>query len=145
MAQSIFKGQAVSVEHLPFLDDDNLRSFIITYKVTDWKKGRGGPHAKLVRAVWCPKECTTATVMENLMRDNQERIYIALSPKRSLPNHALEQLPKDLDGSISICLRVDSMNAINIEYAHGSLMDHSQFMDLIIKTTELEKLPSIKP
>ncbi|WP_230529951.1 hypothetical protein [Microvirga roseola] len=128
-----------------FRDDDNLRFFIITYKVTDWKKGRGGSHAKLIRTVWCPKECDTAAVMENLMLDNQERIYIASSPKLHLSNHDLEQLPEDLDGSISICLRVNSMNVINIEYAHGSLMNHSQFMDLLIRTSELEKLPSIKP
>ncbi len=79
------------------------------------------------------------------MLDNQERIYIASSPKLHLSNHDLEQLPEDLDGSISICLRVNSMNVINIEYAHGSLMNHSQFMDLLIRTSELEKLPSIKP
>jgi hypothetical protein len=141
-ARTIFKGHLISVEPLPRSKGSDFQEFVLTYKASEWKKGRRGSHAKLLHSVWCDGGCDSSEIIADFMKQAEERIYLA--EPRTAGNKKVRLL-RDLDGEISICSYRNSMRPIYAETPHNDPLNHRSFLFLLSITDELEKLPGKFP
>jgi hypothetical protein len=136
-ARVIFKGRLISAVPLPAADTSDFQDFVLTYEVSEWKKGSGGSSARLLHTVWCDGDCHVSETIANYMRLTEERIYLG-SPLSG--GEGIDMLPKDLDGQIDICSFRDSMRPISAKHPRNQRLDHRSFLFLLSVTEELEKL-----
>lgn len=145
MTESIFQGRAASVEPFGRVVDQNLASYLITYRVSHWRKGRGGPTATIHRTIWCKEGCDRERIAKELTQDPQEEVVMATKPALALTNTEIAQLPARVDGTVSICTRTSIMAPFDKDKAPYRSLREADMMEFAILFSELEKLPVIKP
>jgi hypothetical protein len=133
-AQAVFRGRLISAAPLRQSDNSDFQDFILTYKVLEWKKGRGGSHAKLLHTVWCFGECNSSEITAQFMQRTEEKVYIA-GPHSVTDD---KKIPKDLNGEVDICSDRDSMRLIGAELLRGDHLNHRRFLFLLSTTEALE-------
>lgn len=154
-SQSIFKGRMVAVEHVPInhgvYDGMNWALFMVTYKVSEWKKGDRKPIARVLRSVWCDGECLVQSILDSWMQDfegnrgAEEQLYLTEYIDDALAKAISARLPGTMDGEISICPNWNIVQPIDRQYLRQQRTDHRDFLYEIAVETVLEKLPALAP
>jgi hypothetical protein len=139
-AGSIFKGHIVSARHVQSIGFDEV--FMITYKVSEWKKGSGRAHASFFFTPWCDGICAIQEYIDALVSDHEERIYIIRD--RELPdNSEIFAGSVPIDSSTWTCELALSKLPINAE--RHQRPHFGQFLYDLALAAEIEKLPSSFP
>lgn len=151
-SQSIFKGRMVTIEHVPInlgaYDGMNWSLFMITYKVSEWKKGDRKPIARVLRSVWCGGECLVQPILDSWMEDieanrgAEEQLYLTEHIDDALAKAVSASLPGTMDGEIPICPNWNIVQPIDRQYPQRHRSDYRDFLYEIAVETVLEKLPT---
>ena len=100
--QSIFHGRVVSAEYVPFQRHGG--AYIITYEVSHWYKGRGGPHAKVVQYDQCEDACSIEETIRSMEASQDSAVVFIEAFKARLP--FARQVRGPIDGEIQACKSV---------------------------------------
>lgn len=106
--QSIFIGRVVSAEYAPFQDRGG--AYVITYEVSEWLKGSGRPHARIV---WYPgipcadKYCIEETI-QALQAQKASAVFFADPLSKNIRLAGFES--EDLDGVDLPCVKPHSIS-----------------------------------
>ena len=147
-AQSIFTGKPVSAKYVRLNDDfhdgRNLGLYLVTYEVSEWRKGTGQRYATLAHTVWCDGKCLLKSSVYFLEEKNIEKVYIAESFGRSFSEKTRRKIGR-IDGSIPMCPEWNVVLPIVSQPAANLDGEHLEYLYYIAIENELEELPSIKP
>ncbi len=136
---SIFKGRAVSAKPLKS-DRPYEARILVTYKVSEWKKGRGRPYAKVVYLPWCDGECSVKELVKESLSDKEEKFHFASG------GGGMTTIEVALDGYIGPCHTMFSKRPINAQYPQSRYSEYfGQFLYDLAVAEELEELPSKRP
>ncbi|MGO4389031.1 hypothetical protein AB4Y85_15980 [Microvirga sp. 2YAF29] len=137
-AKSIFRGHVVSAEVLS-ADSPYEARFLVTYKVSEWKKGDGQSNANVIYLPWCDGECEPRQTIENLLSHKEERIFFASSGEEEIKGSVI-------DGYLGPCHLELSKRPINAQNPRPPFREYfGQFLYELAIAAELEKLPSRRP
>jgi hypothetical protein len=135
-ANSIFKGQAVSAKPLKSNSPYEAR-ILVTYKISEWKKGSGRPYAKVVYLPWCGGECSVKDLVKASLSDKEKKFHFASGGGRMTAGTVA------LDGYIGPCHAIYSKRPINAQHPQPRHSENfGQFLYDLAVAEELEKLPS---
>ncbi len=141
---SIFKGRAISAN--PLKSDSPYKArILVTYKVSEWKKGSGRPYAKVVHLPWCDGECSVKDLIKASLSDKEEKFHFASAGE----SKTLGKLA--LDGYLGPCHMEFSKRPINAQHPQSRYseyfgqLDFGQFLYDLAIAEELEELPGKRP
>jgi len=99
--QSIFLGRIVSAEHVPFRSGGGV--YVLTYEVSQWFKGRGGSHAKIIwyDAIPCREDCPIKERIRSFEASQDSAIVFVDPFKKSFPFS--RELKDHIDGENRPC------------------------------------------
>lgn len=113
-AQVLFTGILRSAEYLS--SDHFGATYIITFDVVEWKKGKGRPYAKFLYGQWC-SQCSEEEKKTNaaglLKEFSGQRIYTIKRGPPIRPEKGVNV--DDLDGATSLCEILGSVAPLSLQ------------------------------
>jgi len=99
--QSIFLGRIVFAEHVPFRGGGGV--YVLTYEVSQWFKGRGGSHAKIIwyDAIPCGESCPIEERIRSFKASRDSAIVFVDPFERRFP--FVRELKDHIDGENRPC------------------------------------------
>jgi hypothetical protein len=141
-APAIFKGRLVEVRYMG-TDGDGYTSFLMKYRVSEWKKGKGTRYARIFKVEWCDGGCPVKESIAEYRADSKEQLFMALPLDFSRPYSRRAQESKmRADGGDVPCGRNPIIRSLIEE---SSPEDFREYLFQITLAAELEKLPSQQP
>jgi len=141
-ASTIFRGKIISAKYSGIGGNEGLPILILTYKVSEWKKGKGGSSARIAEVMWCDGGCRIQERIAEHLRDKDDQIYIAepVEPHRG----KADRIFRRMDGLWSACSFAVSIPS---SFKNDSTLskDRSRLLYLHLLAAEIEKLPSRLP
>jgi len=132
----------VKVKYLGGAQED-LPLFLMTYRVSEWKKGQGRRFATIFKTAWCDGHCKPDALVADYLTDNQEKLFVAnpTAGYRSDSKH-LKDILKRVDGAELLCSPHTIIRTLNQKENPLNRMERIFRTAL---TDELGKLPSWQP
>jgi hypothetical protein len=141
-APAIFKGRLVEMQHLG-TDKDGYTSFLMNYRVSEWKKGKGGRYARIIKVEWCDGGCPVKKLIAEYRADSKEQLFMALPLESSQPNvRRAQESKRRVDGGDVPCGRNPIIRPLIQESAPE---DYREYLFRITLAAELENLPTWQP
>lgn len=81
--QSIFRGRVVSAEYVSFRDGGGV--YLYTYEVSQWFKGRGGSHAKVIHHDQCEVNCSVEQTIRSIESSRDSAVVFVDPFKKKFP------------------------------------------------------------
>jgi hypothetical protein len=144
-APAIFKGRLVGVQYLG-TDGEGYTSFLMKYRVSEWKKGKGTRYARILKVEWCDGGCPVKESIAEYRANSKEQLFMALplnfSPDSRHEMRLAQKVGKRADGGDLPC----GGNPIIQPLVQESAPEHyREYLFRITLAAELEKLPSHQP
>jgi hypothetical protein len=141
-APAIFKGRLVEMRHLG-TDKDGYTSFLMNYRVSEWKKGKGGRNARIIKVELCDGGCPVKKLIAEHRADSKEQLFMALPLESSQPNvRRAQESKRRVDGGDVPCGRNPVIRPLIQESAPE---DYREYLFRITLAAELENLPTWQP
>ena len=141
-APAIFKGRLVEMQHLG-TDGYGHTSFLMKYRVSEWKKGKGARYARIIKVEWCDGGCPVKELVAEYRDNSKEQLFMALPLNSSHQNvRRAQEAKRHADGEDIRCLRNPIVRPLIQESAPK---DYREYLFRITIAAELEKLPAQRP
>jgi hypothetical protein len=144
-APAIFKGRLVEVQYLG-ADGEGYTAFLMKYRVSEWKKGKGARYARILKVEWCDGGCPVKASIAEYRANSKEQLFMALPLSFSANSRRdiwlAQKTKKRADGGDLQCGRNPIIQPLILESAPE---DYQEYLFRITLAAELEKLPTWQP
>ncbi len=133
-APSIFKGHAINAKFIGVEDD--LDTFIVTFKVTEWMKGSGQPYARIVYVNSCDGCPPPLEVEDEIVKGHEEAIYISDPNQYGFMKG--DRSTKNIDGIFFPCSHFGRRVGVVSQQGLPPRIEHKRFLLDLAMRRELE-------